>query len=175
MNVFVLACELEWNVPEQTVKGLCLTTSSPLSFAPSPPPRANVHPCINLYGECPVVHQWCDYEEEGYPQFSSVASRVRLFETPWTAARQASLFVTNSQSLPKPMSIELMMPSSHLISSPSPPAFNLSQNQGLFRWVSSLHQVASFGVSASTSVLPMNTQEWSPLGWTGWFSLQSNH
>ena len=40
---------------------------------------------------------------------------VRLFATPWTAARQASLSITNSQSLPKPMSIELVMPSNHLI------------------------------------------------------------
>ena len=62
---------------------------------------------------------------------------------------------------------------SHPLSSPSP-ALNLSQHQGLFKWVSSLHQVAKvLGVSASTSVLPMNTQEWSPLGWTGWISLQS--
>ena len=63
--------------------------------------------------------------------------------------------------------------SSHPLSSPSPPAFNLSQHQGLFKWVSSSHQVANIGVSASTSVLPMNTQDWSPLGWTGWISLQS--
>ena len=42
-------------------------------------------------------------------------SRVRLFVTPWTAACQASLSITNSQSLPKPMSIELVMPSNHLI------------------------------------------------------------
>ena len=62
---------------------------------------------------------------------------------------------------------------SHLLS-PSPPAFNLSQHQGLFKWVSSLHQAAiSIGVSASSSVLPMNIQDWSPLGWTGWISLQS--
>ena len=49
--------------------------------------------------------------------FSSVQSlsRVQLFETPWTAARQASLSITNSQSLPKLMSIELVMPSNHLI------------------------------------------------------------
>ena len=52
---------------------------------------------------------------------------------------------------------------SHSLSSPSPPTFNLSQLQGLFQWVSSSHQVAK--VSASTSVLPMNTQDWSPLGW----------
>ena len=49
--------------------------------------------------------------------FSSVQSlsRVRLFATPWTTARQASLSITNSQSLLKPMSIESVMPSSHLI------------------------------------------------------------
>ena len=63
---------------------------------------------------------------------------------------------------------------SHPLLSPSPPAFNLSQHQGLFQWVSSSHQVAKvLGVSASTSVLPMNTQDLSPLGWTGWISLQS--
>ena len=41
-------------------------------------------------------------------------SRVRLFATPWTAAHQTSLSITNSQSSPKPMSIELVMPSNHL-------------------------------------------------------------
>ena len=50
-------------------------------------------------------------------QFSSVQllSRVRLFVTPWTAARQACLSITNSQSPPKPMSIESGMPSNHFI------------------------------------------------------------
>ena len=48
-------------------------------------------------------------------QFRSVLSRVRLFATPWTTARQASLSITNSRNLPKPMSIESMMPSNHLI------------------------------------------------------------
>ena len=49
-------------------------------------------------------------------QFSSVQSlsHVQLFATPWIAAHQASLSITNSRSLPKPMSIELVMPSSHL-------------------------------------------------------------
>ena len=60
---------------------------------------------------------------------------------------------------------------SHPLSSPSPPAPNLSQHQGLFKWISSSHQVAKVLVSASTSVLPMNTQDWFPLGWTGWISL----
>ena len=63
---------------------------------------------------------------------------------------------------------------SHPLSSPSPPPFNLSQHQGLFKWARSLHQVAKvLEFSASTSVLPMNSQDWSPLGWTGWISLQS--
>ena len=75
-------------------------------------------------------------------QFSSLQSlsHVWLFANPWTAARQASLSITNSLKL---MSIESVMPSNHLIlSSPSPPAFNLSQHQDLFKWVSSSHQVA---------------------------------
>ena len=64
---------------------------------------------------------------------------------------------------------------SHPLSSPFPPAPNPSQHQGLFKWVSSSHQVAKvlkFQLQ-SASVLPMNTQDWSPLGWTGWISLQS--
>ena len=63
---------------------------------------------------------------------------------------------------------------SHPLSSPSPPALNLSQYQGLFKWVSSpLSGGQSIGVSTSTSVPPVNTQDWSPLEWTGWISLQS--
>ena len=101
-------------------------------------------------------------------------SHVRLFATPWTAAHQAYLSITNSQSLPKLMSIELVMPSNHLILSSPSTALNLSQLQGLFQWVSSSHQVAKvLEFPASTSVLPMNTQDCSPLGWTGWISLHS--
>ena len=60
---------------------------------------------------------------------------------------------------------------SHPLSTPSPPAFNLSQHQGLSQWVSSSRQVAKVGALAS--VLPMNIQDWFSLGWTGWISLQS--
>ena len=79
------------------------------------------------------------------PQFSSVQSlsHVQLFATPWTAAHQASLSITNSQSLFRLMSIEssdAIWPS-HPLSSSSPPAFYLSQHQGLFQWVSSSYQV----------------------------------
>ena len=69
--------------------------------------------------------------------------------------------------------IDAIQPS-HPLSSPFPPTFNLSQHQGLFQlsqFFASGGQ--SIGVSASTSVLPMNIQDWSPLGWTGWISLQS--
>ena len=71
-------------------------------------------------------------------------SNVQRFETPWTAACQALLSITNSQSLLKLMSIESVMTSNHLIlcQSSSPPVFNLSQHQSLFKWVSSSHQVA---------------------------------
>ena len=67
-------------------------------------------------------------------------SHLRLTVTPWTAARQASLSITNSQNLLKLMSLESMMPSNHLI--PFSSAFNLSQHQGLFKCVSSSHQMA---------------------------------
>ena len=58
-------------------------------------------------------------------------SCVRLIRTHGLLARQASLSITNSWSLLKPMSIELVIPSIHLILSSPSPAFNLSQNQGL--------------------------------------------
>ena len=82
---------------------------------------------------------------------------------------QASLSITSSRSAPKPMSIELVMPSNHLILCrplllPATRSFPMSQ---LFTWAGQ-----STGVSASASVLPVKTQEWSPLGWTGWIFLQ---
>ena len=113
----------------------------------------------------------------GMIQFSSVQSlsRVWLFETPWIAARQASLSITNPQSLLKLMSIVSVMPSNHLILChpfllppsvfPSIRSFQMSQ---FF-----ISGGQSIGASASTSVPPMNTQDWSPLGWTCWISLQS--
>ena len=102
-------------------------------------------------------------------------SPVQLFATPCTTAHQASLSITNSRSSLKLMSIESVMTSNHLIlchpfsshlqSLPASGSFQMSQ---LFT-----SGGQSIGVSASTSVLPMNTQEWFPLGWTGWISLLS--
>ena len=109
--------------------------------------------------------------------FSSVQllSRVWLFVTPWTAACQASLFITNSQSLLKLMSTEFVMPSNHLILCCLlllPPSFfpNIRSFQ-MSQFFESGGQ--SIGVSASASVFPMNIQDWSPLGWTNWISLLS--
>ena len=115
-------------------------------------------------------------------QFSSVhfssfqsLSRVRLLTTPWITARQDSLSYTISRSSLKLTSIESVMPSS-LSSSvgpfsscpqslPASESFPMSQ---LFAWGGQ-----STGVSASASVLPMNIQDWFPLGWNSWIPLLS--
>ena len=109
-----------------------------------------------------------------YSHSVHLLSRVQLFATPWTAAHQTSLSITNYGSLPKPMSLESAMPS-NISSSVVPfscpqyfPAWGSFQMSQLFA-----SGGQSIGVSASTSVLAMNTQDWSPLGWTGWISLQS--
>ena len=61
-------------------------------------------------------------------------SRVQFFATPWTATHQASLSITNSRSLHKLISINLVIATNHLtLLSPSPPVFNLSQHQGLLK------------------------------------------
>ena len=72
---------------------------------------------ITADGDCSHEIKRCLLLEESYNQPSSVQllSHVRLFATPWTAARQASLSITNSQSSPKPMSVESVMPTNHLI------------------------------------------------------------
>ena len=128
------------------------------------------------------VYSWLkaarkDSYKQTSDKFSSVQSLslVRLFVTPWTAAPQAFLSTTNSRNLLKLMSVESVMPSNHLIlcrpfsshlqSFPASGYFQMSQ------FFASGGQ--SIGVSASASVLPMNIQDWFPLGWTGWISLQS--
>ena len=94
-------------------------------------------------------------------QFSSVQwlSHVQLFATPWTAARQASLCITNSQSLLKLMCIESVMPSSHLIlclplllPPPIPPSIRVFSNESALhmRWP----KYWSFSFSISPSKVP---------------------
>ena len=112
-----------------------------------------------------------------YYPFSSAQSlsRVWLFATPWTAARQVSLSITNSRSLIKFISIESVMPSNHLIL--CHPLLLLPSIFPSIMVFSSESVLASggqgTGVSASASVLPMNVQDWFPLGLTGLISLQS--
>ena len=95
--------------------------------------------------------------------------------TPWTVAHQVSLSITNSQSLLKVMSIELVMSTNylilclpHLLPPSILPSIRVFSNESVLciRW-------PNIGISASASVLPMNIQYWFPLGWTGWISLQS--
>ena len=102
-------------------------------------------------------------------------SRVRLFVTPWIAARQASLSITTPGVHPNSCpSSRWAIQSSHPLSSPSPPALNPSQNQGLFQWVNASHEVAKvLEHQPQHQSFPMNTQDWSPLKWTAWMSLQS--
>ena len=102
-------------------------------------------------------------------------SHVQLFATPWTAARQASLSITNSQSLLKLTSIESVMPSNHLILC-CPllllplifPSIRVFSNESVLhiKW-------PKYWASALASILPMNSQDWSPLGLTGLNTLQS--
>ena len=89
-------------------------------------------------------------------QFSSVTQLCPTLCNPMDCSHQASLSFTNSLSLLKLMSIESVMPSNHLIlSSPSPPAFNLLQHQGLFLSVGSSHQVAKV-LEFQLSISPSN-------------------
>ena len=116
-----------------------------------------------------IFHEaYCRSPLTGFPLSARPHSVVSDSATPWAAAHP-------SQSLLKLMSIKSVMPfnhlilcvpfSSHLLSFPASGSFPMSQ------FFASGGQ--STGVSASASVLPMNIQDWLPLGWTGWISLQS--
>ena len=106
--------------------------------------------------------------------FSSVAQSCLTFCNPMDCSTPG--FPVHHQ-LPelKLMSIESVMPSSHLILCcpllllpPIPPSIKILSNETTLRMSSQ-----SIGVSVSASVLPKNIQDWSPLEWTGWISLQS--
>ena len=102
-------------------------------------------------------------------------SHVWLFAILWTAAHQTSLSITNSWSLPKLMFIELVMPSNHL-SLCHPlllplsifPSIRVFSNESVLRIGWPKYWSFSFKISPSNEHL-----DWSPLGWTGWISLQS--
>ena len=101
-------------------------------------------------------------------------SRVRLFATPWIAARQASLSITNSRSSLRLTSIESVMPSSHLILCrpllllpPIPPSIRVFSNESTLHMMWQKYWSFNFRI-----ILPKKSQGWSP-EWTGWISLQS--
>ena len=146
----------------------------------------------NLNSIVNTVHTWSPHIYESYYKFSlqlewslslplcqhqvllsvQSLSRVWLFMTPGTEAHQASLSITNPWSLLKLTSIEPVMLSNHLICCP------LLLPPSIFPSIFSVSQLLtsagqSIGVSASALVLPMNIQDWFPLGLTSWISLQS--
>ena len=107
--------------------------------------------------------------------FSSVAQSCPTFATPWTAESQASLSITTpgvySNSCPLSQWCHQTISSSVVPFSSCLQSFPASESFQMSEFFSSGGQ--SIGVSASASVLPMNNQDQSPLGWTGWLSLQS--
>ena len=113
-------------------------------------------------------------EETKMPSFQ-LLSCVRLFVTPWIAACQASLSITSLSIL------EFIQTHVHRVSDAIQPSHPLSSllllptilpSISLFQWVNSSHEVAKVLELTLASVLPKNTQDWSPLEWTGWISLR---
>ena len=109
-------------------------------------------------GKSPIVFNYCCC-------FIHSLSHFQLFATPRTAAHQPSLSFTISRSLLKPMSIESLMPSNHLIS--------VVPFSSCLQSVPASSGGQSIGVSASASVLPINIQNWFPLGLIALIALQS--
>ena len=109
------------------------------------------------------------------PWFSQFSCSV-VCDSLWPHGLQhASLSITSSQSLLKLIFIKSVIPSNHFIFcccfSSCLQSFPASGSFPISRFFASGGQ--SIGVSASASILPMNTQDWFPLGWAGWISLQS--
>ena len=127
-----------------------------------------------LVWEAAPVHEYTGERILGFSSVQSL-SRVRLFATPWSAAHQASLSITtpgvhfnsrpSSRWCHPAISSSVIPFSSCPQSLPASGSFPMSQ---LFAWGGQIT-----GVSALASFLPKNTQDWSPLEWTGWISLQS--
>ena len=129
--------------------------------------------CISFFHLIILHHTTCRISQS--VQLVQSLSLVRLFAIPWTAACQASLSITNSQSLLKLMSIESVMPSSHLILChallvlpPTPPSTRVFSNESVLRIRWPKDWSFSFSISPS-----MNVQDWFPSGWIGWTSLLS--
>ena len=106
--------------------------------------------------------------------FSSIQPliHVQLFVIPWVAVNQSSLSITNSHEFgSKPMSIDRWYrPNTSSSDLPFSSCPQFSQYQDVFKCQLFTSGGQIIAVSASTSVFPMNTKDWFPLGWTGWIS-----
>ena len=138
----------------------CLTLCNPMDSSSPGFSGVGCHFLLQEIFTTPIsfIGRWVLYH---WATFSSVQSlsHAQFFATPWTAARLASLSITNSQSLLKLMSIESVMPSNHLILCCPlllPPSIFLSIRESQF--FASGDQ--SIGLSASASVFPMNIQDY---------------
>ena len=164
-----------WTVAHQAPLSMGFFRQEYWSGLPFPSPRDLPNPGIE--SESPALQaDSSSSEPSGKMNWNLVQSSVQLlncvwlFVSPWTAARQASLSVTNSQSLLKLISIKSVMLSNHLIlCTPFSSCFWSSQHQWLLQWVSSSNQLAR--VLEFQLQHPMNIQDWFPLGWTDWMSL----
>ena len=136
------------------------------------------HLCFNFVK---YIERWWTYTWFGikYKTLNCMFSSVQFSHSVVSDSLQPHELQHARPPCPSPtpglMSIESVMPSSHLILChpllllpPIPPSIGVFSNESV------LHMIGqSIGVSASASVLPMNTQDWSSLRWTGWISLQS--
>ena len=134
-------------------------------------------PWRRAWQSIPVLLPGESHGQRSLVGYSSVQalSHVWLFVTPWTEAHQAFLSIADSWSLFKLMSIKLVMPSNHLLlwrplllPPLNFPSIRVFSNESVLRirW-------PKYWASALASVLPMKIQDWFPLGFTGWISLQS--
>ena len=136
--------------------------------SPKRQPRPRTWPCV-----CPSHTQSGPITNQ--IRSDQLLSRVRLFATPWIAARQASLSITNSRSSLRLTSIESVMPSSHLILCrpllllpPIPPSIRVFSSESTLRMRWPKYWRFSFSIIPSKEI-----QGWSPSEWTGLISLQS--
>ena len=128
-----------------------------------------------MYHPVTIINNIVLYTWKLFSQFSSVSQLCPTLCNPMHCSSQASLSITNSQSLLKLMSIKPMMPSNHLIlCHPLLLLPSIFLSVRIFSNRAVLHiKRPKHGSFSSTSVLPMNIQDWFPLGLTGWISLQS--
>ena len=172
---YLIRCHHTWQEALREAWGVCwalelhgFLMSFPSTPAPLPPQDLALAPdsaCWALRSHCCVSVQISSAES---------LSHVWHFATPWTAARQASLSITSSRSLLKLMSIESVMPSKYLIiCRPLLLLPSIFPSIGVFSNESVLRISQNIGASTSASVLPMKIQDWFPLRFTGFISLQS--